>query len=332
MAVVIDGTTGISTPAETVLGNLSYTGTLTGNGGIVNLGSGQVYKDASGNLGLGVTPSAWVSGDTILQVKAGSSITSLWGRNASGRLISNAYYDGTNYKYYATGTATSFETNVGGGYNWNIAASGTAGNAITFTQAMTLDSSGNLLVGTTSQLGTVTARAVFSNTANLLALQAGNGNVGAYMTNNSGTGNWQPFSFCNNGTSFTQIGSITTTASATAYNTSSDYRLKEAIAPMTGALAKVAALKPCTYKWKVDGSDGQGFIAHELAEVEAGCVTGEKDAVDAEGNPQYQGIDTSFLVATLAAAIQEQQAMLAAQAISINALNERLTALEGTAA
>jgi len=72
----------------------------------------------------------------------------------------------------------------------------------------------------------------------------------------------------------------------------------------------VALLKPCTYKWNVDGSDGQGFIAHELAEVEPGCVSGTKDAVDAEGNPEYQGIDTSFLVATLTAAIQEQQALI----------------------
>ena len=93
---------------------------------------------------------------------------------------------------------------------------------------------------------------------------------------------------------------------------------------MTGALAKVALLKPCTYKWKVDGSDGQGFIAHELAEVEAGCVTGEKDAVDEDGNPQYQGIDTSFLVATLTAAIQEQQTL-------ITALTARITALETAA-
>jgi hypothetical protein len=79
---------------------------------------------------------------------------------------------------------------------------------------------------------------------------------------------------------------------------------------MTGALAKVAALKPVTYKWNADGSDGEGFIAHELAEVVPQCVTGEKDAVDAEGNPVYQGIDTSFLVATLAAAIQELKASL----------------------
>ena len=79
---------------------------------------------------------------------------------------------------------------------------------------------------------------------------------------------------------------------------------------MTGALEKVAALKPVTYKWNVDGSDGQGFIAHELDEVVPGCVSGEKDAVDAEGKPVHQGIDTSFLVATLTAAIQEQQSLI----------------------
>ena len=97
---------------------------------------------------------------------------------------------------------------------------------------------------------------------------------------------------------------------------------------MTGALAKVAALKPCTYKWKVDGSDGEGFIAHELAEVAPQCVTGEKDAVDADGNPVYQGIDTSFLVATLTAAIQEQQAIINAQQASLQTITARIEALE----
>ena len=125
------------------------------------------------------------------------------------------------------------------------------------------------------------------------------------------------------------VGSISTNGSSTAYTTSSDYRLKENIVPMTGALDKVALLKPVTYKWKVDGSDGQGFIAHELQEVVAGCVTGEKDAVETytneEGNeqtrPKYQGVDTSFLVATLTAAIQEQQTI-------INDLKARIEALE----
>jgi uncharacterized protein YecT (DUF1311 family) len=86
--------------------------------------------------------------------------------------------------------------------------------------------------------------------------------------------------------------------------------LKENIAPMTGALAVVLQLNPVTYSWKSDGTVSQGFIAHELQTVVPDCVNGEKDAVDAEGNPQYQGIDTSFLVATLTAAIQEQQALI----------------------
>jgi len=132
----------------------------------------------------------------------------------------------------------------------------------------------------------------------------------------------------------TQVGTITTNGSSSvAYNTSSDYRLKENIAPMTGALNVVQQLKPVTYKWKVDGSVGQGFIAHELQAVVPDCVTGEKDAVetvdefDEDGNkigtkevPCYQGIDTSFLVATLTAAIQELKATVDAQALEIQAL------------
>jgi len=117
------------------------------------------------------------------------------------------------------------------------------------------------------------------------------------------------------------IGQITGNNTNTSYTTSSDYRLKHDIAPMTGALAKVAALKPCTYVWKATGEADEGFIAHELQEVCPAAVTGEKDAVDAEGKPQYQGIDTSFLVATLTAAIQEQQAI-------ITSLTDRITALE----
>jgi hypothetical protein len=112
----------------------------------------------------------------------------------------------------------------------------------------------------------------------------------------------------------TQVGGITTSTSSTSYITSSDYRLKEDVSPMVGALAKVQALKPVTYKWKIDGSSGEGFIAHELAEVCPHAVSGEKDAVNEDGSINPQGIDTSFLVATLTAAIQE--------------LNAKVTALE----
>ena len=90
---------------------------------------------------------------------------------------------------------------------------------------------------------------------------------------------------------------------------------------MQNALDVVAQLNPVTYTWKADGSDGQGFIAHELQAVVPECVTGEKDAVDAEGKPVYQGIDTSFLVATLTAALQEAHGL-------IKDLQARVDALE----
>lgn len=123
----------------------------------------------------------------------------------------------------------------------------------------------------------------------------------------NGTGNLGAIFFRNpNGF----VGNISTNGSSTLYNTSSDYRLKENVAPMTGALVKVVALKPVTYNWKVDGSAGQGFIAHELQEVIAEAVTGEKDQVNSDGTPNYQSVDTSFLVATLTAAIQEQQSII----------------------
>jgi hypothetical protein len=117
------------------------------------------------------------------------------------------------------------------------------------------------------------------------------------------------------------VGNITTQGSSTAFNTSSDYRLKNTITPMTNALAKVALLKPVTYKWNADGSNGEGFIAHELAEVCPQAVFGEKDALEANGSIKPQGIDTSFLVATLTAAIQEQQVIIQSLKARLDAAN-----------
>jgi len=186
------------------------------------------------------------------------------------------------------------------------------GTAVTPTEAMRIDSSGNLLVGTTT--------AGISNSLSTTIEKSGYDNSRITVNHSSGGSS--------NGSYFMQFGyggAVTgtisqATTSSVAYNTSSDYRLKENIAPMLGALDKVAKLKPVTYSWKSDSSDGEGFIAHELAEVCPQCVTGEKDAVDAEGKPIYQGIDTSFLVATLTAAIQELNAKVDAQAAEIAAL------------
>jgi hypothetical protein len=174
------------------------------------------------------------------------------------------------------------------------------------TESMRIDSSGNLLVGKTS-----------TSSVNS-GVQINGGATGSMTLGTTGTsGTPQVEFFRGTGGSLTRVGFIETTGSATTYNTSSDYRLKENIAPMTGALATVTALKPCTYKWKLDGKDGQGFIAHELQAIVPDAVSGEKDAVDEEGNPVHQGVDTSFLVATLTAAIQDLNAKVDAQAVRI---------------
>jgi hypothetical protein len=118
----------------------------------------------------------------------------------------------------------------------------------------------------------------------------------------------------------TAVGSITTTASATAYATSSDYRLKQNVVPMTDAVARLSELKPSRFNFIGSPQTVDGFLAHEAAEVVPECVTGTKDALNDDGTPNYQGIDQSKLVPLLVAAIQEQQA-------AIVALNARLDAL-----
>lgn len=109
------------------------------------------------------------------------------------------------------------------------------------------------------------------------------------------------------------VGGISVTTTATTYATSSDYRLKENIRPITDALRRVAALKPVRFNFKSEPQERtDGFIAHEAQAVVPGAVTGQKDDMDADGNPIYQGIDQSKLVPLLVAAVQELTARVAA--------------------
>ena len=102
-----------------------------------------------------------------------------------------------------------------------------------------------------------------------------------------------------------RVGFILTNGTSTSYSTSSDYRLKTDVQPMAGASARVQALKPVNFEWIADGTRVDGFLAHELQDVVPVAATGTKDAVDADGNPDYQGIDHSKLVPLLTAALQE---------------------------
>lgn len=203
------------------------------------------------------------------------------------------------YTYDTAGT--------GAGMDFYVSSNGT-----TLTRAARINESGNLLVNSTTNVAGqiwIGVKAGVQNGIEMAPTTAASYGAMTFRKNdNSG------------------IGSISCSTSATSFTTTSDYRLKENITPMTGALTKVALLKPVTYTWKDGGEDAEGFIAHELAEVCPHAVTGEKDAVDEEGNPVYQGIDTSFLVATLTAAIQELKIIVDAQAVEIAALKTQVGA------
>ncbi len=109
------------------------------------------------------------------------------------------------------------------------------------------------------------------------------------------------------------VGNISTSGTATAYNTSSDYRLKENVVAMSGATERLKQLAPKRFNFIADADTTvDGFLAHEVADVVPEAVTGAKDAVDDDGNAVYQGIDQSKLVPLLVATIQELEARIAA--------------------
>jgi len=255
--------------------------TINGSSGLT-ANDGSVFTTAAGLVGIGTS-------------SPGYKLT------VNGRMsYSGAIGEGADTTLSSTGTTIRLAESS----TWQIVSFYTAGS-----ERARITSGGRLNIGTTGGSAT--------------RLEIEGGETMCALINTSATDANYKTSIAFTDSGGTTRGTIRVNNSATQYNTSSDYRLKEDITPMTGALEKVAALRPCNFKWKIDGTPSQGFIAHELQEVVPDCVSGEKDAVetvdvfDENGNvigikerPVYQGIDTSFLVATLTAAIQELKAEL----------------------
>jgi hypothetical protein len=167
-------------------------------------------------------------------------------------------------------------------------------------EVLRIDSSGNVLVGTTS---------LILGSSGVAGVQVGSSFVSIGKT---GTSSSTMMTF-NNGNG--QVGAISTSGSSTSYGTSSDYRLKTAVTYDWDATTRLKQLRPARFEWTSDGDNAvpvDGFLAHEVQDIVPEAISGTHNEVDDEGNPVYQGIDQSKLVPLLVKTIQELEARIAA--------------------
>jgi hypothetical protein len=319
MSLILSGDSGLSdvdgsaaTPA--IRGTDSNTGMFFPAADTIAFAEGgtEVMRiDSSGNVGVGVTPSAWLTSSGVKTLQVGGS--SLLGQAIAGStwLSNNAFLDSAGAsKYIYTGVAQRYAQTTEGQHQWFNAASGTAGNAITFTQAMTLDSSGNLLVGKTANNQT--------GPGILLGRQEnGNAPLSDWVKTFSGSidsiRNWH------NGT---YVGGVSFSNTATSFPTSSDIRLKTNVVEAPSASAKIEQVRVVSHGWKHDdGLVEFGVIAQELYAVAPQAVTPGDNGEEVE---RTWAVDYSKLVPMLIKAHQEQQAL-------ITSLTARIAALEGAA-
>jgi hypothetical protein len=280
------GVTGVSTFAAGTAALPALTTTGDTNTGIyypaadtfaVTTGGTERYRvDSSGNFLIGTSTALGKvrvrngSGQNFVVDVSNSNQVSLQNYGSTG--------DGGWQELNLFGSPITFSTGTAGG---------TSGS-----EKARIDASGNLLVGSAS---------FAVNNGKLRIEHSGLAGEWGIQTKSSTTDGYVGVFYTTTG----QAGFISVSGTSTTFSTTSDYRLKESVQPLIGGLARINNLKPSTYKWKADGSNSEGFIAHELAEVVPAAVTGQKDAVNADGSIKPQGVDLSKLVPIVVAAIQE---------------------------
>jgi hypothetical protein len=309
-------------------------------------GTTTMTLDSSGNLGLGVTPSAWYAPSKVLQIVGGTTIEGRDNYASIGFFSTNVYRDSSAVDRYIASIAAAQYVQDTGVHKWYTAPSGTAGNAITFSQVMTLDASGRLGIAVTSPTYRVDVDTT-NNSGNIWRGTRGTSQIGAYQSLDStgffGMLSNHALAFVTDSTERARITSggevyIAGTTDQGAYNlqcngtgvwgagayvNGSDERLKDDIQSLDSCLNVVNALRPVTFKYKPEHSKDQsvqtGFIAQELKQVLAGKPYLE--GLVQEG-PQHLNVAYQNIIPLLTKAMQEQQAL-------IESLTSRVAQLEG---
>lgn len=301
-----------------------------------------IYYNA-GIVASGSTISAWNTNLNVVQVNGGgvsnNGLTTLF--------TSNLYYDsGYTPKYIATGVAGSILYNPTGtgGWAFYVAASGSAGATATPTQAATIHNSGGVSIGNTTDPGAGSLNVNSALRVSNTSTPSGNGgfggetfiagasgaNVGLFFSNSSANAgvpltiarptDGPGIYFFRNGSA---AGYIQITTGAISVNNSSDYRLKENVKELTGSLSKILQVRPVTFNWIENGSDGKSVIAHELQQLFPDVVFGEKDAVNEDGSIKPQSVALGNLIPDLIVAIKEQQSIIDELTTRIKALEDK---------
>jgi hypothetical protein len=303
-------------------------GTSAGGGSSANA-TEKMRLDSSGNLGLGVTPSAWKSDYRAITNGYGSFFGRTGGSVATG-LAANAYLNSSSqWTYTNSYYATRYDIGDSGQHIWYTAASGTAGAAITFTQAMTLDASGNLLVGTTSYPSGITAGGLYKQTVADYVYTLWNSSASPYGifikhdTDSNGTGNLflSAYGSTNQRLSIRSNGGI---ANYSANNVNlSDRREKTNFAPAKSYLDVICAIPVQTYNYidQDEEDDGLtlGVVAQDVQAVAPELVTESNWGTEEEPKMRLSIYQTDMQYA-LMKCIQEQQALITSLTARIEAL------------